>query len=220
MHTRSEDPGSLKAKVAVFAFQTFMRRGIRTVKMDDIAAAFSMSKRTLYELFDDKEDLLVAGLALFMKDVSENYERVRNESDNLLQAYLKWHFIYIKKVRYVSHAFLSDVSQYHKVRQYYESEQQRRDAAKREFLQQGVTEGLFRTDINYELFQLIVDLAEEKTSFMELHKQYSYDDFFRSVLLVQLRGICTEKGLQVLNDNLDRMNEKEVTSSLSPRKKI
>ena len=220
MHTRSEDPVSLKNKVARYAFQTFMRLGIRTVKMDDIAAAFSMSKRTLYELFDDKENLLVAGLMLFVEDVRESYEKVRKESDNLLQAYLKWHFIYVKRVRYASHAFLSDVRQYDKVRQYYESEQQRRDTAKREFLQQGVAEGLFRTDINYSLFQLIVDLAEEKTNYMELHKQYSYEDFFHSVLLVQLRGICTEKGLQVLNDNLDRMNEIDVVSSLSSGKKI
>ena len=39
----------------------FKQRGIKAVKMDDIAAALSISKRTLYEVYDKKEDLLLAG---------------------------------------------------------------------------------------------------------------------------------------------------------------
>ena len=40
------------------AHRLFIERGIKDVKMDDIAAELSISKRTIYELFNDKEQLL------------------------------------------------------------------------------------------------------------------------------------------------------------------
>lgn len=40
----------------------FRRKGIRAVKMDDIANMLSISKRTLYEIYSNKEELLFAGV--------------------------------------------------------------------------------------------------------------------------------------------------------------
>lgn len=37
----------------------FLSKGVKAVKMDDIAMSLSISKRTLYEIFADKEDLLM-----------------------------------------------------------------------------------------------------------------------------------------------------------------
>ena len=36
----------------------FIAQGIKSVRMDDIARQLSISKRTLYEMFGDKEELL------------------------------------------------------------------------------------------------------------------------------------------------------------------
>ena len=41
------------------AMSLFCTKGIKDVTMDDIAHDLKMSKRTLYELFDDKESLLL-----------------------------------------------------------------------------------------------------------------------------------------------------------------
>lgn len=37
----------------------FYQHGIRKVKMDDIAKRLRISKRTVYEIYADKEDLLL-----------------------------------------------------------------------------------------------------------------------------------------------------------------
>ena len=41
------------------AMELFRVKGIKDVTMDDIAHRLKMSKRTLYELFDDKESLFL-----------------------------------------------------------------------------------------------------------------------------------------------------------------
>ena len=49
---------TLKQKILATAMMLFSERGIKAVKMDDISNHLSISKRTLYEIYDNKEDLL------------------------------------------------------------------------------------------------------------------------------------------------------------------
>ena len=48
----------IKEQIMLTAFDLFSEHGIKNVSMDDIAHNASISKRTLYELFEDKETLL------------------------------------------------------------------------------------------------------------------------------------------------------------------
>ena len=50
----------VRHQVIEVATKAFHSRGIKNVTMDDIAHSLTMSKRTLYQLFSDKEDLLLA----------------------------------------------------------------------------------------------------------------------------------------------------------------
>ena len=52
----------LKGRILEMAMQEFMTNGIRKVKMDDIARMLGISKRTLYEIYQDKEAILFEGL--------------------------------------------------------------------------------------------------------------------------------------------------------------
>lgn len=58
---------TLKGKILTAAMAAFTKKGIKAVKMDDIAAALSISKRTLYELYENKEDLLLEGIKRYNK---------------------------------------------------------------------------------------------------------------------------------------------------------
>ena len=49
----------LRKRIIETAMGLFSKQGIRSVTMDDIAATFGISKRTLYEVFADKESLLI-----------------------------------------------------------------------------------------------------------------------------------------------------------------
>ena len=49
----------LRERIVDTALQSFVTHGIKSITMDDIAAALGISKRTLYEVFADKETLLM-----------------------------------------------------------------------------------------------------------------------------------------------------------------
>lgn len=48
----------LKGRILKVAATLFHQHGIKQVKMDDIASDLKISKRTLYEIYETKEDLL------------------------------------------------------------------------------------------------------------------------------------------------------------------
>ena len=52
----------LKERILTVAMQAFKLRGIRNVRMDDIATTLGISKRTIYEIYSNKEELLLDGI--------------------------------------------------------------------------------------------------------------------------------------------------------------
>ena len=53
----------------------FYKRGVKAVKMDEISQGLHVSKRTVYEIFGDKEELLLAGM---MRQLEENRSKLEN----------------------------------------------------------------------------------------------------------------------------------------------
>ena len=56
---------ALKGRILKTAMKAFLEQGIKAVKMDDVAQMLGISKRTLYEIYKDKEELLYQGIMLF-----------------------------------------------------------------------------------------------------------------------------------------------------------
>ena len=56
-----------KERIIAQAMQMFVSQGIKSVRMDDIARQLGVSKRTLYEMFGDKESLLYLTMEYFFE---------------------------------------------------------------------------------------------------------------------------------------------------------
>ena len=65
------DKKLIRMQVIKAAAEAFSQKGIKNVRMDDIASSLSISKRTLYELFADKEELLVEVVRIHREEVKE-----------------------------------------------------------------------------------------------------------------------------------------------------
>ena len=61
-----------KERITEKANELFMRYGVRSVSMDDIAAQLGMSKKTLYQYYTDKEELVDAVLSHFLRITGSN----------------------------------------------------------------------------------------------------------------------------------------------------
>lgn len=192
-----------KEHVIRIAMHEFIHHGIKQVKMDDVAKMLGMSKRTLYEIFQDKEDLLLEGVKSYKQYCREQQELDLQRSQNILELLLRSFSRKMEEFRHTNFRFYQDIYRYPKVLQYliHCSEEENKDF--REQMERGVKEGLFRSDINYDIFILL--LSEQFRVLFERDgwDRFSPMDMFRSILFVSLRGILTHQGLLLFEQFVD-----------------
>lgn len=188
---------SLRDKILEAALKAFTEKGIRAVKMDDIATVLSISKRTLYELYTDKEELVFQSITRYYKkrmEVQKNYAVNHNVMDIIIYAY----GLQAKESQVVCMQFYTDIQKNPRIVSYLEEKHRQSNENLRSFLLRGVEEGYFRKDINYDLLPNLFDAIERHIQSKGLYRDFSFRDLFSNLLLVPLRGFCTEKGLKVL----------------------
>lgn len=78
----------LRERIILTAMEAFSANGIRCITMDDVAASLGISKRTLYEVFADKESLLEACVLKKQAEGDSYVEEVYAQSGNVLEVIL------------------------------------------------------------------------------------------------------------------------------------
>ena len=71
----------LRERILKAAMSEFFEKGIKAVKMDDIARRLSISKRTVYEIYSNKEELLLEGMKAAEREFDEHMKHF-SEQDN------------------------------------------------------------------------------------------------------------------------------------------
>ena len=103
--------GVTKEEIIHATQELIARNGIRAVRVDEIAQTLGISKRTLYEMFTDKNDLVSACLEAMSHQQRERIVACRKRrGGNPLQKVLRLTNEYIDNLYTVDHRFLSDIS--------------------------------------------------------------------------------------------------------------
>ena len=172
--------------------------GIKAVKMDDVAAGLGISKRTLYEIYDDKETLV-------LETVKHYHERKLAELDdfadshNVLDIVIYLYERHIKESKDINPLFYEDMAKYPRIVAYFEKRQQNSREHFQSFMKRGVEEGLFRTDIDYTIVAHVFEALGKYMRDNRLYQQYTFEELFFNMLFVSLRGVCTLKGIEQLD---------------------
>ena len=191
---------SLRERIIEKAMQEFSMHGIRAVKMDDLAADLGISKRTLYEIFRDKETLLFEGIKIYSARKQE-YMRsyAEDERHHVIDIIMEAYHMKVEEVRSVNPLFYLDLMKYPKLAQHMKELQQESREGFLAFMKRGVDDGYFRPDVNYELVPHIFDALGQYILTNSLVQQYSVEELFSYCFLIALRGFCTDKGLHTID---------------------
>ena len=81
--------------------------------MDSLATKLGISKRTIYEVFTDKDELLMAVLTWMAQQEKDLVKRVLDESENSIVAIFRMLEINRDNFQYMSPAFQADLKKYH-----------------------------------------------------------------------------------------------------------
>jgi AcrR family transcriptional regulator len=185
---------------AALMFRTY---GIRAVTMDMLASQMGISKRTIYEVFHDKDELLRGVLKLMAVRQREHMKKFFEESENVIEAVFKMLDIMNEHFRNMSPAFQLDMKRYYSdiVRRLKEADELPYYRDNAEVISRGIKEGIFRNDIDVEITNKclleVIRMSNDKDVFPP-------DDFpdrnvLRNFYINFIRGISTQKGLDLIN---------------------
>src|SRR5690625_5450979 len=85
MAVSSTEVDSVRKRIANEALHLFLRYGVRSVKMDDIASELRMSERTIYEHYADKGELLSVCLKGAMQQQQQAREEMLQSAEKVIE---------------------------------------------------------------------------------------------------------------------------------------
>lgn len=180
----------------------FYQYGIRSITMDFIAAELGMSKRTLYENFKNKEELILACMEKGRKAQEEDMNLIFNSDANTIEKLVRCYSRIIHYVNQTSRSFQLDVEQMRsRVHGEVEKYRERHFQYVHDILNMGVQEGLIRSNLNIEIVTAIhnnqMDWYSKSQSASS--ERWNTGEFIGTMVIIFLYGIVTDKGREVLD---------------------
>ncbi|HLP71658.1 MAG TPA: TetR/AcrR family transcriptional regulator [Bacteroidales bacterium] len=193
---------------AAYMFRTY---GIRAVTMDMLAGEMGISKRTIYEIFRDKDELLQGVMKWMAFKQVELTDKYLQNSANVIEAIFGIMDNMMDHIKKMSPAFRLDMKRYHHdlIRKLRENNELPVNDM-REILLRGISEGVFRSDLDVDITDKCITgmtrMSSDKEAFSE---DFENEEVARDFFINYLRGISTRKGL----DLIDQYNKKKTNGN-------
>lgn len=201
----------LRDRIIEKAGSLFIQYGIKNSSMDDIAASMGISKRTIYENFRDKEDLLISYLkktrdernAYFSSDLNDDYI-VTEVFIKIIEAQQNYPIANVK--------FFEDIHKYYPLAvQFIKEDVATNNIFLRGFLRKGIKQGYIRSNLNVEVTAFLVEDSTYtyiRASSLE-QPPFSYKELFFTMMINFIRGISTEEGIRIIDEYLVDQEKKQ-----------
>ena len=200
-----------KENVVVHVAEMISTLGIRSIRMDDVASSLGISKRTLYEMFDDKEELLFDALKYILeKRPKELLKDVKGYSNSL-------EMLFMCSSTLMSGGLLSDAGRrmaanikkfyptiYEQVRQYHSEAAM---SSLQKVLEQCCAEGYIDTTVDIELMiRLMFSIMSSSVydDSIVIPEEISREEAYGALFINFFRGISSPKGQTVIDEMLAR----------------
>ncbi len=202
----------LRERIVEEASNLFFQKGVKSITMDDIASHMSISKRTLYEIFKDKEDLLDECLSRSMAKGDLEMEILICNSRNVIEAMMNIYSKLLTEMHQINKSVLYDLKKYHP-NIYKKIQNKQKEDIERfiPYFEKGVEEGLMQNDINFEVLLWLLQ-AQFKTlmesDFFPTDK-YPLEEFIRAIILNFTRGIATPRGDKIITELIGKFDKEK-----------
>jgi len=193
----------IKQRIIEEASKLFAKSGVKRVKMGDLAKHLGISKRTIYENFSDKEELLIACIAYHI-DSDDHTAKVLSQADNMVEAMLAMLHIEDSQTSQRKYNLIEEVRKYFP--QAYKEHVLRvigdRNHSFEQIVKRGMAEGVFRENLLPEIIVHFFNSRIEDISLDEHYLvKYSLAEILENIAITFIRGMCTTKGLQIVENN-------------------
>ena len=196
----------LRDRILNLAMHEFYVNGIKRVKMDDIAKKLVISKRTLYEMYNKKEDLLLEGIKMSECLCENHMEKFQKEkAPDVMDILVEFYKVQMERVRTINPLFFAELHKYSKIVNYLSKQHELRRNKSHMFFERGIKDGYFRDDIDYSLVERFSNATMEYVMDNKLYEIYSMQHILYNVMFLFMRGFCTDKGLAIMDMKIKKL---------------
>ncbi|MBD3631307.1 TetR/AcrR family transcriptional regulator [Cyclobacterium sp.] len=190
-----------REKILACTENLFKKYGTRSISLDDIAHHLNMSKKTIYESFADKNDIVCQTITILRKRMEELVEATFDKPANPVERLIKIFICIISMMRETSPSLIHDLQKYHE--NAWQILKEFRDDFLTSKIKDTVIDGIRKQYINSALdvnFYVTFFLHVAQLSGNEkLFPRTKYSDQTVAINLIDclVKGIATKKGRRV-----------------------
>jgi len=200
----------MKERIIETSGRLFMRYGVKSITMDDIAKELGISKKTIYQHFSDKDEIVFQVAVHQLEEDKCEFQNMNDASKNVVEKMVKTIEMLKKSFCEINPTMLYDIKKYHprawnlfmEHKQNFILTQMIRD------LEKGISDGLFRPEIKVEIIAKI----HLESIFIAFDMQVFPPDRF-SFIEVQIalidhfiRGVLSDEGLKLYKNYLNLLS--------------
>lgn len=202
-------------------FRLMMKKGVKGMTMDDVAAEFGISKRTLYEKFSGKLEMVKQVLEMQRSRHHALYQSYLEQSANVMEAAMRMFKLQREFLLSLNPGFFQEMDElFPELRESFENNSRsQRDYAMRCFAL-GVEQGVYRPDVNYGVLLTFQGIQFEALKRMEnaFPPDISIGEVYETMFILMLRSIATAKGLEILEHYLADLRKGNMASETAESK--
>lgn len=192
---------SSKERYVVKVYELFRKRGLK-LTMDDIADSLKLTKKTLYNNFSSKDELMRTVMQHVIEDIEFRINLALSQGKNAIEALFLTSSMMNKTLESIGPLLLSDSSKYLPDLKVLDHSNRMSFYSKiiLENIERGIIEGLYRDDFNKELVTLFFTSAMAKIYSWNGSYVYLKDPYlFHSELVkYHLESIVNDEGRKLL----------------------
>lgn len=198
-----------RKKILEIVTTMFLKHGAKSLTMDDIAKTFSMSKKTLYTHYKNKEDLLTEVLDFIIESVVDKMKLIDQTISNPIEKMLVREKCFEEISKANTNLFTRQLEKYYPAlfEQYLLDIHKKLSEVVLANIKKGRDMKLYRKNFDEELYVkylLHLNISPDSSPlFREETREENIDNFHRETMVFFLRAIVTEEGAKTLNQLKD-----------------
>lgn len=184
----------------------FNEKGLKATTMDLVAQRLQMSKRTLYEIFENKNEMILEVMRFNQKQHSIYCEFVFSHTNNVMEGLIAVFKAQQQQMKKVNVEFFRDLDSYYReLRPNYEAQGRCLNEQLAKLLNKGVEQGVFRENVNYPASIALMRLQMESLKRMEENfpPEITLQEAFDSICIGFLRSIASLEGIKIIDETLN-----------------
>ncbi|MGN6435454.1 MAG: TetR/AcrR family transcriptional regulator [Agriterribacter sp.] len=192
----------IQERIALKAHDLFLRYGVRSISMDEIASQLGISKKTIYQFYTDKDSLVENVIDMMLKDNEKECFSTKDASENPVHEIFTAMDMVQELLKVMNPTIVYDLQKYHPAAHKKLSDHQNKFLYRliKENLEEGIKLQLYRPEINVE----IIARFRLATVFMMFNPdlfpagKYSLVTILGEATIHFLYGITTLKGQKLI----------------------